>query len=267
MEQANIPEKRKLTWGLLFVGFCCVFGWLATNFILLTQFTNSRHFETVTATLQTILGNLIVTSFYVVIGVIAFVCGLGRLKRVQSKKGLISTSLIPAAILTPLLGIGGIAVIITAPFVYAHARTFVTGPNIVQSADSPDNAYQAYVVDKPSLDGPNHHLYVKNIASGEKAFVTNLPEDVDFNKEILWSPFNNVVVFRTHFKLIVYSPVTGRSEEIKLGGDHHWRENGTFWVDYEDVKKPIDLQFPLPSVFSYRLEDDEKSYRIDMNKF
>ncbi|MCE5185682.1 MAG: hypothetical protein LLF76_06105 [Planctomycetaceae bacterium] len=180
MENAPL-QKRKLTWMLLFVGFCCLFGWLGTNFILLTHFTNSRHFETIAATLRTVLGDLVFTSFYVVIGTAAFGWGLHRLRHTERRQGVMAMSLIPAAVLMPVLAIGGIAVILTTPFVFAHARAVVIGPNVVQSAVSPDGSCEAFVIDKPALDGPNHHLYVKNIQSGQETFVTNLPADVDYN--------------------------------------------------------------------------------------
>lgn len=260
MEQGLILQKRKLTWGLLFVGFCCAFGWLATNFILLTHFTNSRNLADITAFTGTVLMGFVCTSFYAVIGAISLIWAVRRLKHTEPKKHLIKASLIPAAILTPILGIGGIAIIMLAPFVYGHVKAFVAGPNIVQSADSPDGKYRAYVVDKPSIDGPNHHLYVKDIETQESAFVVNLPEDVDFNKEIHWSPFSDIVAFRTHFKLIVYSYKNGKNEEVVLGGERHWRKNGTFWVDYEDVKTPYNMQFPEPGRFTCQLEGSEETF-------
>lgn len=262
--RVNILEKRKLTWLLLFIGFCCVFGWLASNFILLTHYTNSRHFETSGATLQTILGCLIYTSFYIVIGAAAFIWGVERYKRTARQGGLILGSLIPAAVLTPFLGIAGMAVLLFAPFLYGHARTFIAGPKVVQSADSPDGAWRAYVVDKPSIDGPNHHLYVKDAATGQSAFVTNLPEDVDFSREILWSPHSDLVVFRTHFTLIAFSPQSRRKAEVVLGGERHYRQNGTFWVDYEDVKEIRDLQFPAPGTLTYRFEGDDITHAVNL---
>ena len=266
MEQFEVLHKRKLTWGLLFIGFCCVFGWLATNVILLTKFTNWRHFADIAALSGTLLMSLICTSFYAVAAVIALRWGVGRFKRTDRKKYLIPSSLISAALLTPVLGIAGITVILVTPFAFAHIRAFAFGPNIVQTADSPDGAYQAYIIDKPSLDGPNHHLYVKKLAAGESSFVANLPEDVDYNREILWSPFSDAVLFHTHFKLIVYAPATGRTEEIILGGDRHYRENGTFWVDYSDVKKPLELNFPTPGVFTCRFEDDPEPVMFNLSQ-
>lgn len=258
MNDTRITEKRRLTWGLLFVGFCCLFGCLGTSFILVTQYTNSRHFESFEAVAHTILLCLLSNSFFIVIGAIAFVWAIRRLKRTERKEGLIAKSLIPAACLTPLLAIGGVAVIIMTPFVFAHARKLVWGPNIVQRQFSPDGQYLAYVADLPSIDGPNHHLYVQETASGEVSVVATLPEDVDFNEEILWSPNNDIVVFRTHFRLIAYGPSSGTKEEFTLGGEYHWRQNGTFWVDYNDVKKPVEMRFPEAGMFACNFEGTEE---------
>ena len=264
MEQMPILEKHKLTWGLLFVGFCCVFGFLAMNTILLTHYTNSRHFANFVAVLQTLLMCLISSSFFIVFGSIAFVWARRRLKRTVNKEGLVCKSILPAVCLTPVLGVVGMAMLIMTPFVYGHVRQFVAGPHVVQAADSPDGAYQAYVIDKPSFDGPNHHLYVKDTATGQSVFVANLPEDVDSIQQIQWSSFNDVVVFRTWFKLIAYSPPAGKIEEVVLGGERHYRDNGTFWVDYKNVKKPWDLQFPKPGVFSYRFEGLDEVHTLAM---
>ena len=264
MKEAVLLEKHKLTWGLLFLGFCCVFGWIGTNFILLTQYTNSRHFASFGVILHTILGSLIYTSFYIVLGLTAFIWAARRFKRTRQKEGLIAKSLIPAVCLTPLLAIGGIAVILMAPFAYAHIQMLIMGPDIVQSQISPNQQYQAYVADLPSIDGPNHHLYVKETASGDVTFVTNLPEDVDANEEILWSPYNDIVVFKTHFKLIAYAPASDTKEEIVLGGEYHWRKNGTFRVDYKDVKKPVNIRFPEAGVFACDYEESEETSTVDL---
>ena len=265
MEQAKVLEKRKFTWFLLFVGFCCVFGFLAMNAILLTKFTNARHFATLTATLQTILGNLIFSSFYIVLGVVFFIWARRRLNRTANKEGLIAKSILPAVCLTPVLGVAGIIVLMLAPYAFAHVRQFIVGPNVVQSANSPDGIYQAFVWDKPSIDGPNHHLYVKTPQTGRLDFVDNLPEDVDFNQEIIWSPQSDVVVFRSHFKVTAYAPSIDTRREVILGGERHSLGNGTFWVDYKDVKKVTDIQFPQPGVVAVQLEGQEESQRLEFD--
>lgn len=258
MQDVIVSKKRRLTWCLLFIGFCCLFGWLATNFILLAHSTNARHFADFGAALGTLLMALVCTSFFVVIGVPVLVSARRRLMHTEHKKGLIIKSLVPAAFMTPLLGIAGMLVIIITPFVFATGRTILFGHKVVQTADSPDGRYQAYVIDAPSIDGPNHHLNVRELTTGKTAFVANLPEDVDFNQDILWSPNSDSVVFRTHFKLITYCPATDETQAIVLGGEYHWRENGTFWVDYKNIKKASDLQFPEPGVFSCRVNESEQ---------
>lgn len=265
MENINVLKKRKLTWLLLFVGFCCVFGWIGMSFTTLMNLNNS-YFATIQVTLQTVLDCLIYNIFYIAIGVIAFSWGIKRIKRTENKKGLIAGSIIPAAVLTPVSTVCGFLVMLLVPVFCAQVMTIFTGPNIVQSVDSQNGVYQAYVIDKPSIDGPNHHLYVRNIASEESTFVTNLPEDVDYNQKILWSPHNDLVVFCTCFKLIIYCPEKNHCQEVKLGGDEHWRDNGTFWVDYDDVLNPYNLQFPESGVFSYQIKGDENVHIVDMNK-
>ncbi|MCE5186192.1 MAG: hypothetical protein LLF76_08725 [Planctomycetaceae bacterium] len=62
--------------------------------------------------------------------------------------------------------------------------------------------------------------------------------------------------------LIAYSPAKNETKQVKLGGDYHWRSNGTFWVDYEDVLKPMDVQFPAAGTLSFRLPGVENIQTI-----
>lgn len=52
--------------------------------------------------------------------------------------------------------------------------------------------------------------------------------------------------------------------EVKLGGDHHWRKNGTFWVDYNNVKKPVEITFPDADSFAYRLEGSQEIHTVKL---
>ena len=184
----------KFTWLLLFIGFSCLAGWIGTNGILLTQYTNSRHFENPTAVFSTIAFSLLTTSFLIIPATLFLIWGAWRLKKVTEKKKLVIHSIVPAAILSPASSIAGMMIILFAPYCFAHIKTVLVGPNIVQSAISPDNFFEAYVIDKPSIDGPNHHLYVRNKVDQTCKFIANLPEDVDFNQKIHWSPESNVVL-------------------------------------------------------------------------
>jgi YD repeat-containing protein len=246
---------RRSTWLLLFAGFSGVAGWIGANGLLLTHYTNGRHFTTGSATLRTVAWSLLCTSFFLALAGVALPWGLRRLRRmdVRTREVLVAASLFPSALLLPLLMYVGVGVILTAPFGLAYVHTLVLGPDIVQSTASPDGAYEAYVIDRPCLDGPDHHLYVRR--GREPAVeVADLPEDVDFNKGIHWSPQSDVVVFQTHFRLIGYRVTDGRTAQVSLGGERHRRANGTFWVDYDAAKRVQEITFPDPGSFSYSLD-------------
>jgi len=260
----NFP-RRKLTWLLLFVGFCSIAGWIGANYLLLTIFPTSRNIPGFSPALKRIAGSLSQTWFFIVSAGVALPWAIKRLKQTTDKKPLVVRSVVPSVILTPALAVAGIALIILIPYCLTCAKYFVVGPNVVQSAWSPDENFKAYVVDKPSFDPPNHHLYVHNKAGGAAKLIAKLPEDVDFIKEIHWSSNSDIVVFQTYFKLIaVYLP-NCETAEVTLGGKLHWRENGTSWVDYDDVRQVAAIKFPKPGAFSYRFEGSDKSKIIEMD--
>ncbi len=267
---ASIDEsaspRRWVTWLLLFAGFCSVVGWISTNALLLTGYTNSRHFATLTATLLTVARGLLFTSFFPVCAAVFLAWGLRRLKRVggRARDLLVAASLFPSILLFPVLRYVGVAVIMLTPFCLAQARAAVLGPPIVQSARSPDGACEAYVIDRPSIDGPNHHLYVRRDPR-QAVKIAALPEDVDFNKAIHWSPHSDVVVFQTHFSLIGYRIADGRKAKVTLGGARHYRKNGTFWVDYEAAKRVGEIAFPEPGSCRYCLEGTDVWHVVDFD--
>ena len=256
----------KFTWLLLFAGFSCLAGWIGANGILLTQHTNSRHFENLSAFFSTIIMSLLTTSFLIVSATLILIWGAKRLKKITEKKKLVIYSIIPAVILSPISSIAGMTIILLSPYCFAQIKTVLTGPKIVQSVTSPDNLFKAYVVDKPSIDGPNHHLYIHNNADQTRKFITNLPEDVDFNQKIHWSPESNVVVFMIYFSLIGVTVPDCKTSQVKLGGEYHWRENGTFWVDYDDVKKVDEIRFPGEGTFAYRLSDTDTIQTVKIGR-
>jgi hypothetical protein len=173
--------------------------------------------------------------------------------------------LIPAVVLSPAYILMGMAIILITPFVYACVKTAIVGPNIVQTQLSPDGKFEAYVIDKPSFDPPNHHLYIRRNDVNFSKEIAKLPEDVDFIQKIYWSPDSNIVVFQTWFSLIAADASGYWIVKIPLGGEEHWRENGTFWVDYDDVKPIAAIEFPKPGAFSYRFEGSDKSKIIEMD--
>lgn len=272
MADMNNSPQRILTWLLLFVGFSSITGWLGTNYILLTEFTNSRHFADFSATMGTILRSLITTSFFIVFAIVALGWGLRRLKRTSKKTGLLGWSAIPPIVLTPIFTLVGLGLILFAPFWAGHVKAVVTGPDIEQSVISPDGNFEAFVVNKPSIDPPNQHLYLRQLnilgrknGKGYNRKIAQLPEDVDRIEKIHWSPYSDVVVFQSYFSLIAVGLPDYGMVKIPLGGREQWRDNGTFWVDYDNVMRIEAIEFPSPGAFGYRLEGSEKARVIQVH--
>ena len=75
----------------------------------------------------------------------------------------------------------------------------------------------------------------------------------------------DIVVFQSYFKLIAVHLPACLTAEVVLGGEEHWRKNGTFWVDYKNVKHPAAIEFPKPDIFRYKLEGSDEFKEIGMN--
>lgn len=271
MSNVNDSGQRKLTWLLLFIGFSGITGWLGTTGWLIdsTNFQGTDFRQVIK-----IVGyRSLWTSFFLLFAVIGLPWGLRRLKLTERKRGLLGWSVIPPVVLTPVLAIGGMALIILAPFCAGHVKAVLTGPDIERSVISPDGKYEALVVNKPSFDPPNQHLYVWQVSIGSKKQpvywkkIAQLPEDVDRMERIHWSPYSDVVVFQSYFSLIAVCLPDYGTVKIPLGGREQWRDNGTFWVDYEDVKRVEAVEFPSVGSFGYRLEGDEDSEVIKVYRF
>lgn len=269
MSNVNDSGQRKLTWLLLFIGFSGITGWLGTTGWLIdsTNFQGTDFRQVIK-----IVGyRSLWTSFFLLFAVIGLPWGLRRLKLTERKRGLLGWSVIPPVVLTPVLAIGGIVVIILAPFCAAHVRAVLTGPDIEQSVISPDGKYEAIVVNKPSFDPPNQHLYVWQVSIGSKKQsvywkkIAQLPEDVDRIEKIHWSPYSDVVVFQSYFSLIAVGLPDYGMVKIPLGGREQWRDNGTFWVDYDNVIHIEAIDFPEPGAFSYQVEGSEESRVVQIS--
>ena len=248
---------------LLFIGFCGIIGWLGTFWWLLdnTNFRGTDFWQVV----NIIDNGLLWSSFFLVFALIGIPWGLRLLKQSRRKKKVVVRSLIPAIVLSPAYILLGVLIILLTPFVSGWVKAISVGPNIVQSQLSPDGKFEAYVVDKPSFDPPNHHLYIRRNDVNFSKEIAKLPEDVDFIQKIYWSPDSEIVVFQTWFSLIAADASVYRIVKIPLGGEEHWRKNGTFWIDYNDVERIATIEFPEPGAFSYRLEDSPQFKTVKMD--
>lgn len=269
MSNVNDSGQRKLTWLLLFIGFSGITGWLGTTRWLIdsTNFQGTDFRQVIK-----IVGYRSPwTSFFLLFAILTLPWGLRRLKRTDRKRSLLAWSTVPPVLLTPVLALGGIALIILAPFCAGHVKAVLAGPDIEQSVISPDGKYEALVVNKPSFDPPNQHLYVWQVSIGSKKQtvywkkIAQLPEDVDRIEKIHWSPYSDVVVFQSYFSLIAVGVPDYGMVKIPLGGREQWRDNGTFWVDYDNVIHIEAIDFPESGAFSYQVEGSEESRVIQVH--
>lgn len=249
---------------LLLIGFCGIIGWLGSTCWMLQGWMKPRHWASPPIAMLPIA---IFSLSSLVFALIGIPWGLKLLRRNERKRRLIIRSLIPAVVLSPAYIVLGIAIIFSSPWWGGWVKAAFVGHNIVQSQLSPDGKFEAYVVDKPSFDPPNHYLYIRRNDVNYSEKIAQLPEDVDLIQEIHWSPSSDIVVFQTWFSLIAVRVSDNKMVNIPLGGEKHWRKNRTFWVDYKDVKQIDAIEFPQPDVFSYRLDGSEESKVIEMNSF
>lgn len=267
MSSGKTAHGERLTMALLFVGFCGIIGWVGSTCWMLHGWTNSRHWASPGSALLTIAGFSLSTSFFLVLALIGTGWGLKLLRRSEYRRKFVVRSLVPAVVLSPGYILLGMVVVLSVPWWGSWVRAAFVGHKIVQSQWSPDGTFEAYVVDKPSFDPPNHHLYIrcKNVSFSEK--VAELLEDVDSIRKIHWSPDSDIVVFQTWFSLIAVRVSDFKMVKIPLGGEKHWRTNGTFWVDYNDVRRPEIIEFPAHGTFGYRFESSNQSTTVKMESF
>lgn len=249
---------------LLFIGFCGIIGWFGTTCWMLQGWTNSRHWASGSTIVRTVTMCSLWTSFFLIFAAFGLPWGFRLLRQSKQKKKVVVRSLVPAVVLSPAYILLGMVFILFMPLVGGWIKTAFAGPTVVQSVFSPDGRFEAYVIEAPSIDPPNQSLFIRRDKIHSKR-IAKLPEDVDSIQKIHWSPHSDIVVFQTWFSLIAAHVPDYKTVEIPLGGEWHWRKNGTFWVDYNNVKRIAAIEFPKPGVFSYRSKssDEFKTVEID----
>ncbi len=251
---------------LLFIGFCGIIGWLGTTCWVLQGWTNSRHWASWSTIVRTVSMCLLWTSFFLIFAAFGLTWGFRLLRQSRQKKKVVVRSLVPAVVLSPAYILLGMVFILFMPLVGGWIKTAFAGPTIVQSVFSPDGRFEAYVIEAPSIDPPNQSLFIRRDKIHSKR-IAKLPEDVDSIQKIHWSPDSDIVVFQTWFSLIAAHVPDYKTVEIPLGGEWHWRKNGTFWVDYNNVKRIAAIEFPKPGAFSYRLKSSDESKTVEIGSF
>ena len=133
------------------------------------------------------------------------------------------------------------------------------GPNIVESAWSPNMEFEAYVVEWPSIDPPNQTLYIQRRDDQHFIVVAQLGEDVDSIRSILWSPTADMVVFHTQNYLYAVHTPGYEMAVIPLASEFYHYQPGKFGTYGGGIpeKSVAEVTYPETGVFAYRLADEE----------
>ncbi len=204
---------------------------------------------------------------FIALAAIGLPFGFSRLRKKERKVKPIVISVVASILLSPVYVPAGIAMSFFVPLAPAHIKDFFTGPDIVQSVTSPDQNFEAYVVERPSIDPPNQSLFIQRSDDIHFVRIAKLAEDIDAIKEIHWSPQSDVVVFHTRCNLIAVRVPGYQTVKIPLGGERirtKTSKRSTFSSAGPRVTV-AEIEFPRAGSFSYRLEGIEtvKTIRMD----
>ena len=251
-EQKRTREANKASADLtiilsFFIGFCGIIGLLTIFFLDLPP----------------------KCGLFFLVFVVLSLPGLGRLRRRQRKLRPIAIALIAVLILLPAYIPLGIALAVYTPTIPAFVKDFYTGPQVVHSAMSPDGNFEAYVVERPSIDPPNQSLFIQRKDSIHFVSVAKLAEDIDSIERIHWSSQSDIALFQTRCNLIAVHIPGYQTVKIPLSGERmrtKAKKRSTFTGAGPRVAV-ADIDFTQPNSFSYRLEGTDSFKTIPMDVF
>lgn len=265
----NLCRNEHFITLLLFMGISGVVAWIVTTWWMLSTGTNSGHWATWSMTFQTIGLFSLWSSFFLFFAVVGLPWGGALLRSCENKKRVLARAVIPAIVLSPVYAILGFIAILFGPYLYACGSTMVYGQNVVQSAVSPDGSYEAYVVDWPSIDGPNQSLIIDRADGIHFLSIADLAEDIDFIESIHWSPQSDIVVFETNRNLYAVCLPSDKTVRIYLGKE--WRrtskERGSTYSSGGVRLQVRNIEFPEPGVVSDEIEGASEVQRLEMGSF
>ena len=265
----NLSRNEHFVTLLLFAGISGIAGWVATTWWLLANGTNSGHWATWFVTFRTIGLFSLWSSFFLIFAAVGLPWGGTLLRRSECKKRIMARAAIPAFLLSPVYAVIGFIAILLGPYLYAWGNVILNGPNVVQSAVSPNGEYEAYVEDAPSIDGPNQSLFIERSDGIHFLHIADLAEDVDSIDTIHWSPQSDIVVFKTHRNLFAVCLPSYKTVQIYLGQE--WRRtakhrHSTFTSG--GVRLHVkDVAFPEPGIVSYNIKGASETQRLDLASF
>jgi hypothetical protein len=140
---------------------------------------------------------------------------------------------------------------------------FNNKPGDALSVNSPDGLFRANVVDNPSLDPPEQSVFISRTESNEFRLVDDLPGDIDWVKQISWSPDSRIAVFQTNWYLIITDVYKFNIKKISLNPDWwKWNKNGRTFFSSERTVRMDEFQFINSDTLSYRTDDMDRALRI-----
>ncbi len=133
------------------------------------------------------------------------------------------------------------------------------GQQVVVSVFSPDMAYEAYVVEAPSIDPPNQRLFIQTRDEIHFVMVAQLGEDVDSIRQVYWAPDSRMVVFVSRNYLYAVHVPGYEMVSIPLANEFGRYQPGRFTSFGGGIPEKVvaEVSFPEPGVFVYRLEGDD----------
>ena len=167
------------------------------------------------------------------------------------------------ALLAALAVVGGVCLFTPLGQIVRVLPAFIgrglQGPQVVESVFSPDMAYEAYVVEEPSIDPPNQTLFIQDRNEVHFVVVAHLGEDVDSIRQIYWSPDSSMVVFVSRNFLYAVHVPGYEMVGIPLANEFGRYQPGRFTSFGGGIPKKVvaEVSFPEPGVFVYRLEGSD----------
>lgn len=169
----------------------------------------------------------------------------------------------------PLVALCAVVALVLLPlFAFGYIDVMLHGPKVVTSILSPDGKYEAYVEEGPSIDPPNQSLWVERSDKLHVLRIADLVEDVDYIKEIVWSPDSRLVVFHSKDYLTATRVSDWLTVRVYLGKEwrrsHPRRFPSTFSAGGANRQVEA-VEFPEPGAFAYRLKGDETPHTVRMD--
>ena len=138
-----------------------------------------------------------------------------------------------------IIGVSVVSTVVIVFLVLYFALGLNSKPMEVISVDSPNDLFNAYVVENPAFDSPNQSLFIAKKGQNEFRLVEQLPEDIEAVTNIYWSDDSKIVVFATNWHLIITYVDSFNSKKISINPDW-WKKldnkNGKFLSSKKEVR-------------------------------